>query len=171
MRRRFLPVVLVAVALVGVCAAPASARKVDNCDLLTKKQVSKYLGFKVVDTELTREKSTGAEQCEYRTAKYWTSDLKDLDAPLKMQVTTQPLLPEVEATLATLEADPDAEPIDGLGVRAFYTDGNDLVAVVGPVVIQIDVTNLSWSGDELQKYILGPELAAAKVLVPLFQDA
>ena len=88
-----------------------------------------------------------------------------------MQVTTQPLLPEVEATLATLEADPDAEPIDGLGVRAFYTDGNDLVAVVGPVVIQIDVTNLSWSGDELQKYILGPELAAAKVLVPLFQDA
>lgn len=171
MRRRLLPVVLVAIALVGALAAPASARKVDNCDLLTKKQVSKFLGFKVVDTELNKEKTTGAEQCEYRTAKYWTSDLKDLDAPLKMQVTTQPLLPEVEATLATLEADPDAQPIDGLGVRAFYTDGNDLVAVVGPVVIQIEVTNLTWSGDEKQQYILGPELAAAKVLVPLFQDA
>ena len=38
------------------------------------------------------------------------------------------------------------------------------------MVIQIEVTNIQWSGDELQRYILGPELAAMKVLVELFED-
>lgn len=168
-----LPVLVPALALVTVSllGAPAGAKKYDNCDLLTKKQVSKMLGFKVVETELAKEKSTGSEQCEYRTNKYWNADLEDLDAPLKMQVTTQPLTAELAATLDTLESDPDAEAVTGLGVRAFYTDGNDLIAVVDPVVIQVEVTNIAWSGDEKQKYILGPELAAMKVLVDLFQDA
>lgn len=171
MPRSLAVLTLVVIALVVTAAPPAGAKKYDNCDLLTKKQVSKMLGFKVVATELTREKSTGAEECEYRTNKYWNADLEDLDAPLKLQVTTQPLTPDLEATLDALESDPDATAVDGLGVRAFYTDGNDLVAVVDPVVIQVEVTNIAWSGDEKQRYILGPELAAMKVLVPLFEDA
>jgi len=170
--RRVVVIALLLVAMGAVLAPPAAAKKKqpDNCDLLTKKQVSKFLGFKVVETELEQDKTTGVEQCEYRTAKYWTESLEDLDAPLKMQVTTQPLTPEVEATLATLEADDGAETVTGLGDRAFYTDGNDLIAVVGPLVIQVEVTNIQWSGDEKQRYILGPELAAMEVLVALFED-
>ena len=61
-------------------------------------------------------------------------------------------------------------PVDSLGVRAFYTDGNDLVAVVGPLVIQVEVTNIAWSGDEKERYILGPEMAAMEALVALFED-
>ena len=170
---RRLAVVVVLLVTVGALLAPSAGAKKkppDNCDLLTKKQVSRYLGFKVVETALEKDKTTGAEQCEYRTAKYWNADFEELDAPLKMQVTTQPLTPDVEATLATLEADDDAEPVTGLGDRAFYTDGNDLVAVVGPVVIQVEVTNIAWSGDEKERYILGPEMAAMEALVALFED-
>jgi hypothetical protein len=171
MPRPLVVLALVVTAFVVVAAPPAAAKKYDNCDLLTKKQVSKMLGFKVVETELTRDKTTGAEECEYRTGKYWSAHFEDIDAPFKLQVTTQPLTPELEATFDALDSDPDAEAVDGLGVRAFYTDGDDLVAVVDPLVIQVEVTNISWSGDEKQRYILGPELAAMKFLVPLFQDA
>ncbi|MBM3657926.1 MAG: hypothetical protein FJW95_00245 [Actinobacteria bacterium] len=170
--RRVAAIALLLVAFGAVLAPPAVAKKKkpDTCDLLTKKQVSKFLGFKVVETGLEKERSTGAEQCEYRTAKYWTESLENLDAPLKMQVTTQPLTPEVEASLAALEAEDGAETVTGLGDRAFYTDGNDLIAVVGPLVIQVEVTNVQWSGDELQRYILGPERDAMEVLVALFED-
>lgn len=165
-------VALLVVAVVGVTAAPAIAKKKpDGCDLLTKKQVSKYLGFKVVETRLERDKATGAEQCEYRTKKYWNEDLEDLGAPLKMQVTTQPLLPDVEDALDTLEAEAGAETVEGLGDRAFYNDGNDLVAVVGDVVILVEVTNIAWSGSELQQYVLDPERKAMEALVDLFADA
>ena len=53
----------------------------------------------------------------------------------------------------------------GLGDRAFYTDGNDLVAVSGDQVFQTEVTNLQWKNDELQTYIKGPELAAMRRLI------
>ena len=54
--KRFVPLLL-AVTIAGlltVVAAPAGAAKFDNCDLLTKKQVSKILGHKVVATKLDK---------------------------------------------------------------------------------------------------------------------
>ena len=133
-------------------------------------QVSKILGFKVVKTEYEAEKSTGAEQCEYRTGKYWADRFKPIDAPYKMQVTTQPLTPDTAKILDQLEADIDSDTVDKLGDRAFYTDGNDLVAVVGDVVLQVEVTNIEWNGNELQTYILGPEFKAMQLLVDLFKS-
>lgn len=168
MKRLAVLLLVVATGTVALGDTVGARSKPSTCDLLTKKQVSKALGFKVVETRLERDTSTGAEQCEYRTKKYWTKDLRRLGAPLKMQVTTQPLTEDVESRLDTMERDGD--PVAGLGERAFYTSGNGLVAVVEPVVILVEVTNIDWSGAELQKYILGPELRAMRILVDRFEN-
>jgi len=60
--------------------------------------------------------------------------------------------------------------VTSLGVRAFYTGGDDLIAVVGDLVLQVEVTNVQWSGNERDTLIRNPELEAMKVLVPLFQS-
>lgn len=161
MRRAVLATVL---ALTGVVLLPHTAMaSSDTCDLLTKKQATKVLGLKVVKTEL--ETSGGVEQCSYRTKKYWTPRLKELDAPFKLNITTQPLTRATTMVLDQLEADLDTETVEGLGDRAFFTDGNDLIVVVGDVVLQAEVTNIEWEGDELQTYILDPELAAMRLVV------
>jgi hypothetical protein len=177
-RRLALAVLLPAVALLAVglptveaavFADPAGAAP-NTCALLTKKQASKVLGFKVVKTEYQAENASGAEQCGYSSTKYWKPRFKKLGAPLKLKITTQPLTDEVATTLDTLEADSDAQTVPGLGDRAFYNASNDLIVVVGNVVLQAEVTNIEWSGNQLQKYILDPERAAMDVLVPLFQN-
>jgi hypothetical protein len=165
--------VVLALVVIATCSfmIPDAALAAENtCDLITKKQATKILGFKVVKTEFESEASSGAEQCSYRTKKYWKPRFKKLGAPLKLNITTQPLTEEAAVTLDELEADPEAQSVPGLGDRAFYTDGNDLVVVVGDLVLQAEVTNIEWKGDERQKYILDPELAAMRVLVPLFTD-
>jgi len=164
---------VLAAVLIATCSflIPGPALAAPNtCALITKKQATKILGFKVVKTEFESERSSGAEQCSYRTKKYWKPRFKKLDAPLKLDITTQPLTDDTAAILDELEADSDAVSVPGLGDRAFYTSGNDLVVVVGDVVLQAEVTNIEWSGDDLQTYILDPERAAMDVLVPLFAD-
>ena len=164
---------LVALLVIGVSVAsvaPAGAKKSTACAYLTKQQVSKILGYKVVKTAITTDKASGAEQCEYRTGYFQKDRFKQLDAPYKMKVTTQPLLEKVTKDLATAESDPDSDPVTSLGVRAFYTGGDDLIAVVGDLVLQVEVTNVQWSGNERDTLIRNPELEAMKVLVPLFQS-
>ena len=168
--KRLAVIVLLVAAVAVVGAAPAGAKKTTACAYLTKKQVSKILGYKVVKTAIESDKASGAEQCEYLTGYYQQKRFEDLGAPYKLQITTQPLLPDVEKTLDTLQADPDAEDVPGLGERAFYNDGNDLIVVVGDLVLMAEVTNVQWSGSELDTLIRDPELAAMKLLVPLFES-
>lgn len=168
--RRVALVTLLALAVAGPLASSSTAlAKPRTCALLTKQQASKALGYEVVERVRNTEQSTGAVECEYRTEQYWTPRLEELDAPLKLQITTQPLDKEVAAVLDELEADVDTVPVEDLGVRAFYTDGDDLVAVVGKIVVQAEVTNIEWSGDELQTYVLGPELTAMRRVVAKLQ--
>jgi hypothetical protein len=75
---------------------------------------------------------------------------------------------KVAKDLATAESDPDSDPVTRLGARAFYTSGDDLIAVVGDLVLQVEVTNVQWSGNERDALIRTPELEAMKVPVPLF---
>ena len=163
MRRVVLLVTLAATSVLtlgGVLAAPAFAK---TCGTLTKKEASEIVGFKVVTTKELSEGDT--EGCDYVTKKFWSKRLKKLDAPLKLRITVQPLTPETEDVLTQLESDEDSEPVEGLGERAFYTDSNDLVAVVGDQVFQAEVTNIEWKGNELTKYIKDPERAAMEQLV------
>lgn len=160
--RRLVFVTVLAVA--ATCATASVALASTNpCALLTKKQASMVLGFKVVERQRDSEPATGAEECEFRTKKYWAPRLEKIDAPYKLQITTQPLDADVAEVLDQLEA--EGEPVDGLGDRAFYTESNDLVVVVGDVVVQAEVTNIEWEGDELQTYVLGPELEAMRLVV------
>jgi hypothetical protein len=149
-----------ALTLGALLAAPAFAK---TCGTLTKKEASKVVGFKVVTTEELSEGDT--EGCDYITKKFWSKRFKGLDAPLKLRITVQPLTPETEGVVTQLESDEDAEPVEGLGDRAFYTDSNDLVAVVGDQVFQAEVTNIEWKGNELTRYIKDPERAAMEQLV------
>ena len=144
----------------GLLAAPAYAK---TCGTLTKKDASEIVGFKVVTAKELSEGDT--EGCDYITKKFWSKRFKKLDAPLKLRITVQPLTPETEDVLTQLESDEDAEPVDGLGDRAFYTDSNDLVAVVGDQVFQAEVTNIEWKGNELTRYIKDPERAAMEQLI------
>jgi hypothetical protein len=168
LRRALVALLLVTMGLVAA-TVPAQAKKSTACAYLTKKQVSTILRHKVVDTATESDKATGAQQCEYRTSYYQQPRFKDLDAPYKLQITTQPLLDDVQKTLDTLQADPDAEDVPGLGDRAFYNDGDDLIVVVGPIVLLAEVTNVQWSGAELDTLKRGPERAAMDLLVPLFE--
>ncbi len=168
--RRLVLVTVLAVAG-SFAASGAAVAKTDPCSLLTKQQASKALGFKVVKLERDSEPSTGAEECEYRTKKYWVPRFKKIDAPLKLQITTQPLTDDVAEVLDVLEGDLDAETVEGLGDRAFYDKGNNLVAVVGKVVVQAEVTNIEFKGDDLQTYVLEPELAAMRIVVAKLEKA
>jgi hypothetical protein len=166
MRRIVAPVVLAtlsAATLVVVLGGTAHAQ--GACELLTKKEASKILGFKVVKTEELSEPATQTEGCDYRTKKYWAKRFKKLDAPLKLRITVQPFDEETVAIVEQLAADEDAEPVEGLGDRAFYTDSNDLVAVAGNKVFQAEVTNIEWKGNELTTLIKEPERAAMEKLV------
>lgn len=143
---RFVLGVVLATAVLGVTAVPAEAvgeakKSPSTCDLLTRKQASKILGHKVVDTALTSDKKTGAEECEYRTNHFQKPRFKDLGAPYKLQITTQPIA-GIETDIDALEADSDSETVPGLGDRAFYTDGDDLIVVVGNLVLEAEVTNV-----------------------------
>ena len=163
MKRALVLVVLAATStltLGGLLASPASAK---TCGTLTKKEATEIVGFKVVTVKELSEGDT--EGCDYITKKFWSKRFKTLDAPLKLRITVQPLTPETEDVLTQLESDEDSEPVDGLGDRAFYTDSNDLVAVVGDQVFQAEVTNIEWKGNELTKYIKDPERAAMDELV------
>jgi len=166
----------VAAALAGGLTVAGSgavgAAKPNNCDLLTKKQASTFLGYKVVATKLTREKSTGAEQCEWRTQHYFGSRFKSLGAPYKLKVTTQPLTADVEQTIKTMEADRDTQSAPELGDRVLFDKYHNLVAVVGPVVLQIEAANYTTEGGgSIDKIVVAPETAAAKVLIPLFEES
>ncbi|HEU5301279.1 MAG TPA: hypothetical protein VFW06_03460 [Acidimicrobiia bacterium] len=168
--RRVVLVTVLTLAVAGPFASSSTAlAKIHPCTLLTKKQASAALGFEVVERVRSTEQSSGAEECEYRTEKYWNETFEDLEAPLKLQITTQPLKKKVAAVLDELEADAAAVPVEGLGDRAFYNSGNDLVVVVGKVVIQSEVTNIEWTDDELQTYVLGPELTAMQQVVAKLQ--
>ncbi|MFA5883444.1 MAG: hypothetical protein WDA60_06300 [Acidimicrobiia bacterium] len=168
MKRRVLIALLVAtVGVVG--AAPAGAKKSTTCDLLTKKQVSKILGHKVVTTASEKNKTNGAGQCDYVTSYYQQKRFEDLDAPYKLKITTQPIA-GIESDIDALEADPDSDAVAGLGERAFYNDGNDLLVVVGDLVLMAEVTNVQWSGNERDTLVRTPELEAMKLLVPLFDS-
>src|SRR6188474_2455172 len=92
-----------ALVLAAVPALPAGAKKSTACAYLTKKQVSKILGHKVVETVTESDKASGAEQCEYRTNYYQQPRFKDADAPYKLQVTTQPLLADTRTILEALQ--------------------------------------------------------------------
>lgn len=170
-RRAFVTLVgvLLVVAAGVVAAAPAGAKKSTACAYLTKKQVSKILGHKVVETVTESDKASGAEQCEYRTNYYQQPRFEDADAPYKLQVTTQPLLADTKIILEALQDDPDAEDVPGLGERAFYSDGDDLIVVLGDIVLITEVTNVQWSGAERDTLVRGPERAAMDLLVPLFE--
>lgn len=148
--------------LVGPLAGTAHAKV---CGTLTKKEASQIVGFKVVETEELSEPSTDTEGCAYITKKFWTKRLKRLDAPLKLQITIQPLDDDTAAALDQLEADEDAETVSDLGDRAFYTDFNKLVAVSGDQVFQTDITNIQWEDEELQIYVKDPELEAMRRLI------
>ncbi len=170
--KRSLPLFVAAVLAVGLTLAgtgPAGAAKFDNCDLLTKKQASKILGYKVVATKLTKDKSTGAEECEFRTKHYFGKNFVELGAPYKLQITTQPLTDEVETALATLQQDSDSEAVPELGDDVFFTPSNELVAVVPPLVIQFDVANYSTEGGSIDDIVHAPPIAAAKILLPTFR--
>jgi hypothetical protein len=168
MKRLALAVAL-AVVLAAGPALPAGAKKSRACAYLTKKQVSKILGHKVVETVAESEKASGAEQCEYRTNYYQQPRFEDADAPYKLKVTTQPLLADTQTILEALQDDPDAEDVPDLGERAFYSDGDDLIVVLGDIVLVTEVTNVQWSGAERDTLIRGPERAAMDILVPLFE--
>ncbi|MFN8027794.1 MAG: hypothetical protein U0W40_15980 [Acidimicrobiia bacterium] len=163
--------VLAALPVLALGAVPAGAAKADNCDLLTKKQASKILGHKVVATKLTREASTGAEQCEWRTNYYFPGNFKKLGAPYKLKVTTQPLTADVEKTIATLKENPKSEAVPELGDDVFFTASNELVAVVDPLVVQFEVSNYTTEGGSYDDIVYGPPKAAAAALLPLFADA
>ena len=171
--RRLVLVVLLATAALVVAAVPVEAqddakkKAPTTCDLLTKKQVSKILGHKVVETALSSDKKKGAEECEYRTNYYQKPRFKDLGAPYKLQITTQPIA-GIESDVDALEADPDSEAVAGLGARAFYTGGDDLIVVVGDLVLEAEVTNVEWSGNEVDALKRSPERAAMDLIVPLF---
>ena len=77
----------------------------------------------------------------------------------------QPLTPETEGVLTQLESDEDADRSTGSATARFYTDSNDLVAVVGDQVFQAEVTNIEWKGNELTKNIKQPEREAMQKLV------
>jgi hypothetical protein len=144
--------------LVGVLAGTAHAKM---CGTFTKKEASKIIGYKVVETEELTEESTDTEGCEYITKKQF----KDVSSPLKLRITAQPLNDDTAAALDELEADEDAEPVPDLGDRAFYTDGNELIAVSGDQVFQAKITNVRWRNNELETLIKAPELAAMRQLI------
>jgi len=173
--RRLLVLVVAAGLTVGLTVAAsgaAGAAHPNNCDLLTKKQTTKFLGYKVVATKLTREKSTGAEQCEWRTDHYFGSKFKSLGAPYKLKVTTQPLTADVEQSIKTLESDIETSSAPELGDRVRFDKYHNLIAVVGPVVLQIEAANYTTEGGgSIDKIVVGPETAAAKLLIPLFEQS
>lgn len=159
---------LVVAAAVGatVLIAPlGGTAHAKSCGTFTKKEASEILGFEVVRTKEISEPSTGTEGCDYYTNKYWSKRLKRLGAPYKLRITVQPLTDDVAEALDQLESDPDAETVDGVGDRAFYTDGNDLVAVSGDTVFQTKATNVVWKNQGLDTYLKEPELAAMKQLI------
>lgn len=161
-----------AVGLTVAGSGAAGAAKPNNCDLLTKKQASNFLGYKVVATKLTREKSTGAEQCEWRTQHYFGSRFKSLGAPYKLKVTTQPLTADVEQSIKTMEADTETSSAPELGDRVLFDKYHNLIAVVGPVVLQIEAANYTTEGGgSIDKIVVAPETAAAKLLIPLFEES
>jgi len=168
-------VVLLATVASVVAAAPAEAKSEvkktspTTCDLLTKKQVSRLLEHKVVKAVLRSDEKTGAAQCEYRTNYYQKPRFKRLGAPYKLQLTTQPLA-GIESDVDTLEADPHSDAVDGLGDRAFYTKGDDLIVLVGDVVLQAKVTNVKWAGNELDTLIRNPEREVMDLVVPMFES-
>jgi hypothetical protein len=171
------PVLVVLLALVVslLVAAPAGAttetkkKRPTTCDLLSKKQASKILGHKVVKTVVRSDRKSGAEQCEYRTNYYLKRRFENLGAPYKLLLTTQPLA-GIESEVHTLETDPDSEAVDGLGDRAFTTKGHDLSVLVGDLVLQAKVTNVEWSGNELDTLILTPEREVMDRVVPVFES-
>ena len=146
-------------ASVGLLAGTAHAKSA--CTLLTKQEASAALGFKVVKTEKLSEPSTKTQGCDYISKKQF----EDVSSPLKLRITVQPLNADTKAAIDQIEADSDSEPVEGLGDRAFYTSGNELIASSGNKVFQTDITNVRWSGDELDTYIKEPELAAMKTLI------
>lgn len=149
-------------AFVGVLGGTVHAT---TCGTITKKEASEILGFDVVRTKEISEPSTDTEGCDYYTKKYWSKRLKRLGAPYKLRVTVQPLTDDVAEALDQLESDSDAETVAGVGDRAFYTDGNDLIAVAGDKVFQTKVTNIEWKNEELDTYLKEPELAAMRQLI------
>lgn len=174
--RRVTLVVLVVTMVSVVAAAPAEAKSAakkttpTTCDLLTKRQVSKLLEHKVVKAVLESDQRTGAQQCEYRTNYYQKPRFENLGAPYKLQLTTQPLA-GIESDVDELEADAGSAAVDGLGDRAFFTSGNELIVLVGDVVLQAKVTNVKWSGNQLDTLIRRPEREAMDLVVPAFRSA
>jgi len=105
--------------------SPESARSVDPCRLIKKKEARKILGAKITEIERERDDTNGARACEWVSNAYSDADFEERDAHYSLELTWQPMTDEVRQVLA---GEDDLEPIPDLGDEA-YLDQFDVIVI------------------------------------------
>ena len=147
MRSRFTSLLLVAPLLVtGLAfldAAPAAAEDTGVCTLLTRSEAGKLLGAKVVKTEKDTSRTSGAQECTYKTKK-GQKRFKKSGVKMQLEITVEPLTDELRAKLQRIPSE-DGERVEGLGDEAYATKFDDVTAIAGNVAVQAKLQNYAGS--------------------------
>src|SRR6266540_5293497 len=119
MRSRLSPLLLVApllaTGLAFLDAAPAAAEDTGVCTLLTRSEAGKLLGAKAVKTEKDTSRTTGAQECTYKTKK-GQKRFEKSGVKMQLEITVEPLTDELRAKLQRIPSE-DGERVEGLATR------------------------------------------------------
>ncbi len=145
--KRLIAVALLAPAVIfgHLGLKPTGATGTNVCSLITKQEVSRILGAKVVKT-MRRTDASGGQECRYRTKKFTAQRLRRLDAPLGLTLSWIPLTPELRQQIDDRKL--DLHPIDGLGDEAYF-DSTHVLAIRGQNVLTASVVNWETGIDTL----------------------
>jgi hypothetical protein len=138
MHRIFATVALATAVGVAGLAGSAGASGTDVCSLITKKEVSKILGAKVVKLKRETNNSTGAQVCTYKTKKFTSKHLKKFNGALGLELIWGPVTQDLRDAIA--KAGSDLTAIPGLGDSAYSTQGS-VLALRAADVVQASIVN------------------------------
>jgi hypothetical protein len=165
-RRRFLA--LVAFGSASLDTVPATAGGSDVCSLITRKEASDLLGYKVVKTTEKTSSSDDSTECTYRTKKVQKAFKEEFDRNLKIQLelTVGPVTDALRAELQDVPFD-DGERVEGLGDEAYATKFDQVIAISGTTVVSAKLQNYKGSPTTFRSVAEGAVRAALPRLAQL----
>jgi hypothetical protein len=138
-RRRFLALVAAPIAFgsASLDTVPAAAGGSDVCSLITRKEASDLLGYKVVKTTEKTSSSDDSAECTYRG----------------------PVTDELRADLQDVPFD-DGERVEGLGDEAYATKFDQVIAIAGTTAVSAKLQNDTGSPTKFRSVAEGAVRAA-----------
>ena len=145
MKRCMVGVGVAVAAMVASVVPVAAAGGISGCALVTKKEVSRILGARVVHARNAARTDAGDQACTYITKRFDSDFLEQSGSPIQLLLEWGPITDSLRGQYEGSEA------IEGLGDAAYDLGFGRVVALSGGQSVQATVENSEAPAPKLAK--------------------